>query len=102
MNTSNFSSKLKRLFSKTGPLTDVERREAFLTGVCSTTIFSRMPCQDKITSLAKLIGVFYRDYGYIPQPLEKLLVEHNIDFHSQLYAKFVAKYSDGIHIPSEM
>lgn len=53
------------------------RNELFIAGVTRTGVFTRMTLQDQIISLSRLVEMFQRDYGYMPQRPVKVLTQLN-------------------------
>ena len=82
--------KLKCFVPRIQPLTDIQKREAFVTSILKTKIFSRMATQDKITAIAKLISVFDRDHGYMPEQLVEMVARLNVQLNLQLIKEFIS------------
>ncbi|MBL7863988.1 MAG: hypothetical protein JNK10_03875 [Cyclobacteriaceae bacterium] len=53
------------------------RNELFISGLTRTHLFRRQAIQDQIISLAKLINLFERDFGYKPERPVQVLTTLN-------------------------
>ena len=69
-------------------MTSSQKNELFIAGMTRTNIFSKMSIQDQIISLSKMIGMFERDYGYMPQRPSQVLTKLNNQLNSRVAANF--------------
>ncbi len=67
------------------------RNELFISGVTRTHMFRKLNIQDQIISLAKLINLFERDYGYKPEKPVQVLTSLNNRLNSQILKSIQAR-----------
>jgi hypothetical protein len=63
---------------------EILRKELFLINILYTDIFSKMPIQNKVISLAKMISLFKKDYGYTPKLMMRALNRLNRRLNEQV------------------
>jgi hypothetical protein len=75
--------KIKRLFYNPKRRKELKRLH-FLEDIVETETFAKLPVQDKIISLAKLISLSKSDMGYAPPKLEMTLLHLSNDLQRRL------------------
>ncbi len=63
-------------------------REYLLLYILDTAKFKKMPLQEKITTVARLVAIFEKDYCQVPAILSRKLTRLNQELHQSLIKSF--------------